>query len=249
MGLFSKPKPAAPDPRLVQLAEDCNEAEIRHLDLLRREIANILIGVDPDLMVRTYQRAWEHEREVQGNEERLRTDEAALVVKFPRFPDFDLLNVRHFVPYGEAHDHLANDQLVERYLDISRMLIYLRRRAEHSSHHPLFSDEEFTVLRDVVRGVKDATLRRRIQDAMRLYYAYWAGYEYPDRSALGVDLTYRDAEIEVIRLHSLGPDIEYGVIFQETGEFGVYSFFVHDDGRRTQMYARTDQSFNKRQHL
>jgi hypothetical protein len=46
----------------------------------------------------------------------------------------------------------------------------------------------------------------------------------------------------VFRLPSYA-DVRYGIHLKQTDEYGVYSFFVHDDGKVSSRYARSDATF------
>ena len=45
--------------------------------------------------------------------------------------------------------------------------------------------------------------------------------------------------ISSYRLPSYG-DSRYGIHLKKTDEFGIYSFFVHDDGKTSSSYGRLD---------
>ena len=247
MGLFGKKAQPAYDHQRVQLARNLNEAEIRCLEGLRREIANLIVLVDPDLMTHCYEKAWSFEREIAENAIRAQAEEAALIAKFPMFSDFDLLGTRHFVPYSEARDTLSDDELGERYQEISRMLIFMRRRDEFKSKYPVHDEKEHKVLRDRMRAVKDRRFRERIEDTMGRFYWYRAGLEKGDPSSVGVR-NFENDDLEIFHLPSL-PDNEYGIVFKKTGEFGVYGFHVFDDGKISYSYYRSDAQFNERHVL
>jgi hypothetical protein len=59
---------------------------------------------------------------------------------------------------------------------------------------------------------------------------------------------FEDTDVEVIRLPSL-VDIEYGITFKKTNEFGIYSFYVFDNGKITHHYYRSDAFFKEREFL
>ena len=250
MGLFGK-KAQAPERNYERtlLVRNLNGAEVRHLEVLRREIANLIVDSDPNLMIRCYNKAWAFEREMAANQERATAEEAAIVGKFPTFPDFDLLGTRHFVPYGEARDMWSDDDLVERYHEISRMLIFMRRRRDFGADVPVHDAKEEEILHACMQREKDRRFRARIEDAMRRFYVYRAGLEKGDPSALGVN-NYVDSEVEIFHLfNSSLPDNEYAILFKKTDEFGVYSFHVIEDGKISYSYYRTDGAFKERQYL
>jgi hypothetical protein len=230
------------------LVRNLNDAEARHLEVLRREIANLIVASDPDLMIRCYEKAWAFEREITASRERAVAEEAALVAKFPMFPDFEILGTRHFVPYHEARDWWSDDALVERYHEISRMLVFMRRRLEFSAKGPVHDAKERDVLYECMRREKDHRFRKRIEDAIRRFYAFRAGLEKGDPATCGIT-NFEDAEVEVIHLPSL-VDNEYGITFKKTDEYAVYSFHVFDDSLKiSYSYFRTDLMFKERHYL
>jgi hypothetical protein len=245
MGLFRRK--ARPIHVGSRLAQNLDEAETRHLEVLRREIANLIVAVDPDLMVRCYERAWAFEREISENPVRAQAEETALVAKFPLFSEFDLIGTRHFVPYDSGRAMLSDDDVVERYLEVSRMLVFMRLRDEFKAKYPVHEEKEHSVLLNTMRREKDRRFRKRIEDAIVRFYAYRAGFQDASPSASGVT-DFEDAEVVVCRLESLG-DIQYGIVFKKTEEYGVYSFFVHDDGHITHSYSRSDRAFSERASL
>lgn len=246
MGLFGKKAPPEYDHQKVHLARNWNEAEVRYLEALRREIANLIVVVDPDLMTRCYDKAWSFEREIAENPARAQAEEAALVAKFPMFSDFDLIGTRHFIPYSEARGTVSDEELVERYHEISRMLVFMRPHDEFNSKYAVHDEKERKVLYDRMQAEKDRRFRARIEDAIGSYRAYQAGLEKAELSTFGV--TFEDAEVEVIHLPSL-PANEYGITFKKTNEFGIYGFYVFDDGKITYHYCRSDACFKERKFL
>ncbi len=249
MGLFGK-RAQAPEQNYEKslLVRNLKDAEVRHLELLRREIANLLVDSDPDLMIRCYEKAWAFEREITASRERAVAEEAALVAKFPMFTDFDILGTRHFVPYREARDMCSDDELVERYHEISRMLVFMRRRQEFSAKVPVHDAKERDVLYECMRREKDHRFRERIEDAIRRFYAFRAGLEKGDPTTCGIS-NFEDAEVAIIHLPSL-PDNEYGITFKKTDEYGVYGFHVFDDSLKiSYSYYRSDFMFKERHYL
>lgn len=253
MGFFRRSKAREPDPNLVRLSRDLDEAEVRHLQVLRREIANLLVAVDPDLMARCYERVWNWERETAKAPDRLHADELALVSKIKAFGDFDPLATRHFVPYAEARKMTSDDDLVERYTEIGRMLVFVKNRSgiETVRQRPLHDAQEHELLLDRMRSEKNRRFRVRIEDALKRCRCYQAGYDAGkgERYA-GLYEIFSDAEVEVVRLaYGSTPENETGVTFKKTDEFGVYAFFVHDNGRAFETYYRSDRQFQTREAL
>jgi hypothetical protein len=197
--------------------------------------------------MRCYQKAWTFEREIAESPQRAVAEEAALVAKFPTVEEFDVIATRHFVPYQEAGDMLSDDDLVDRYQEISRMLVFMRRRQNSPGVGPVHYEREEKILHDCMRRYKDRKFRQRIEDAIWRFYAYQAGLMKGDPTTSSVE-SYEDAEVKMIHLPSL-PDNEYGIAFKTTDEFGVYSFHVFDTGELSYSYYRSDVLFNERKFL
>jgi hypothetical protein len=248
LGLFGK-KARAPvyDHEKARLARNLDEAEVRHLEVLRREIANLIAESDPELMIRCYEKVSAFEREITANRERAVAEEAALVAKFPMFSDFEMLGTRHFIPYRKAREMWSDDDLVERYREVSGMLVFMRRRQEFSADIPVHDAREAEVLYRCMQREKDRRFRERVEAAIGRFYAYRAGLEKGDPSTFRVP-DFEDAEVEVIHLPSI-PDNEYGIAFKKTSEFAVYSFHVFDSGKVSYSYYRSDATFKERKAL
>lgn len=252
MGLFRKAKPQGPDPEVARLSRNLDESEVRYLEVLRREVANIIVQADPDLMVRCYERAWTWERETAKAPDRLRADELALVTKLRMFDEFDILGTRHFVTYAEARWSASDDDLVERYLDIGRMLVSMKNRSEIEAvrSRPLHDEKEHKVLLDTVRKVKDARFKARIEDALRRCWSYRQGFDAgKGEPYAGLYETYSDGEVEVWQLLGPTPESETGIYFKKTDEYGVYGFFAADDDKTYRFFYRSDATFKVRHPL
>lgn len=159
--------------KTIDLRQNVNEAETRYLEVLRREIGNILMNADPNLMLSAYEKGWNYQDEItKAGQERTVADLTSLTLKHQFFSDFDLLCTRHFVPYGDARSMTSDDDLVERYLEISKMILLNKLIDSEHRNFRLFTDEEFDVLRKIVRRCKDRDFKRRIEEAVDRYYAF-----------------------------------------------------------------------------
>ncbi len=166
------------------------------------------------------------------------------------FEDFDRIGTRHFVPYADSRSSLPNDDLVEGYLELSRMLIFMRNRSQPdvSRRRPLHDEREQKVLLDTVREAKDRRFRTRIDDALRRCQAYRQGFDAGKGERFsGMYETYSDVDVDVFRLpFDLSPENETGIAFKKTDEYAVLAVFHHDDGRIFESYYRTDRQFSER---
>lgn len=133
------------------------------------------------------------------------------------------------------------------------MLVFMRRRRELHPNDPIHSEKEYEILCKCMQREKDCRLRKRIEDAIRRFYSYRAGLEKGDPAFLesafqGKETSFVDAEVELRRLQHL-TDIEYGIVFKKTDEFGVFSFCVIDSGKTIYTYYRSDFEFKERHVL
>lgn len=222
MGLFGKrPPPRQSDADLMveRLGRHVDEAEARYLETLRREIANLLIESDPDMFDRVWRKASAYEREMaDARPDRVEADEAALVAKYRSYEDFEILGLIHCVAYRERERLLSDDALADRYLDICRMLMRLRRHAEFKPRESLFGEREREAWGRARREALDGRLRRRMDAALSAYRAFCDGYiEGTGHTYAG--RTYQGDGVTVTEVPSSG----YGTRVLE---------LVFDDGQR-----------------
>jgi hypothetical protein len=235
----------------VALRRNVNEAEDRYLEVLRREIGNILLEIDPDLMIRTYEKGWRYQDELKAaGTERIAADLKSITLKYKFFSEFDVLGTRHFIPYGDARWSLSDDELVDIYLDISKMIMLPRLSDTTRSSFELFADEEFKVLLKTVRRCKDRAFKKRIQGAVDRYYALRRVIDrHGSREARDQICSLEEADLEVFRLPNTSPENELGIVFKKTNECGIYGTFHHDDGKLSESFYRSDSAFQNRDYI
>jgi hypothetical protein len=223
-------------------ASSANEANDRYLEVLRRELANIVAG-DPNKMIKLYRKAKAQEREMSGaNKSRVQAELAALTHKYPAYEDFDKIATKHFVPYGAETRGEAEDELQENYLDISKFLSLTRR--QDGTERPVFPDDDDKILQRCMQELKDRKFRKSLEDAIEKHHvARQVAEECGSQTR-----NYEDRYIGVFRLQSYA-DVRYGIHLKQTNEYGVYSFFVHDDGKISTNYSRSDPSFGNEKAL
>ena len=253
MGLFDK-KQTIEDLQKIHITEKAKlasnwiEAEGRFLEGLRREIANLIVDVDPDLMTRCYFKAWDFEREIGLNVIRAEAEEAALFAKFSQFSDFELRQAGDTKIYNQLRNSASDDELVERYLEIGRMLVFLRRRDVAKSEIPLHNEKEYILLCGSMQTLKNVRLYKMIDETMKRYNWYCTGLEKNVHSISGYRVGFNNDEIEIVYLTGSW-DNEWGIVFKKTGDFGVHKFSVYDDGETRGSYYRSDAQFKNRELL
>jgi hypothetical protein len=157
----------------------------------------------------------------------------SLTHKYPVFEDFDKIATKHFVPYSVENLWGEEDELPETYLDIAKFLI-LTRIQDGRSRRAVFPDDDDQIFQRSMQELKDRTFRRSLEDAIDKYYLV---QRVAERSGAEIS-NYEDQRIGVFRLHSYA-DVRYGVHLKQTNEYGVYSFFVHDDSKISKFYRRS----------
>ncbi|KST61174.1 hypothetical protein AO398_00340 [Methylobacterium sp. GXS13] len=216
-------------------------------------MANLIMSSDPDLMRRAYEKAWHWESETAGNPEMLRADEQALVTRLPMFEEFDRIGTRHFVPYGESRRGLAHDELLDGYLDLSRIMVFMRNRLQPDvgRRRPLHDEKEHKVLLDTIHAAKDRRFRSRVEEALRRCHAYRQGFGAGKEDPFaGTREPYSDAEVEIFALpYGPTPENETGIVFKKSDEYAVSAVFHRDDGRISEDLYRNDRQFVARTPL
>jgi hypothetical protein len=214
-------------------ASAANEANDRYLEVLQRESANIIARDDPEKMIALYRKAKAQEREMLGaDKSRVQAELTVLTHKYPVYEDFDKIATKHFVPYSTETPWGAD----ETYLDISKFLSLTRMLGGRS--RPAFPDDDDKIFQRCMQELKDRKFRKSLEDAIEKYYVARRVAE----ESGSVMHNYEDGYIGIFRLPSYA-DVRYGIHLKQTDEHGVYSFFVHDDGKISSHYSRSDQSF------
>jgi hypothetical protein len=197
-----------------------------YLEVLRRELANIIMGHSLEEFAKAflYMRNWEDE--ISRSAERKKAETGALISKFPDLNDFDLLGTRHFIRYDESIPLLGIDEFIERYKEVSKYLILNHTSPDSKLSPKLYDDEEVRIFRERMVTYKDHRLRTNLKEAMQRYYIWRKGL--PDDAT---EKVYTDSDYEVFSLsgfagRSFSPEVEYGVVCKKLAECGIYSFFA-----------------------
>lgn len=228
----------------VRKASAANDANDRYLEILQRELANVIARDNPDKMTALYRKARAQEREMlTADKARVQAELTALTHKYPVYEDFDKIGTKHYVPYSGEPLWGEEGELSDAYLDISKFLIVTRIQ-EGRSHRAIFPDDDDKNFQRCMQELKDRTFKAALNDAVDKYYlarrvAEQSGSQIHD---------YEDQQIGVFHLPSYA-DNRYGIHLKKTDECGVYSFFVHDDGKVSSQFSRSDASFAKESAL
>ncbi|ANL28663.1 hypothetical protein AMC90_CH02864 [Rhizobium phaseoli] len=155
------------------------------------------------------------------------------------------------MPYSDAMDHWPEDDLVDRYLDISQWLALSFRRKHGNNLPPLFDEEDQKVMERIVQQERDRKLRPRIEAAMELHRLFSTTVDrYGQEQNRYGAVAFETADISIQRGRTeYTPEIEYWLTFRNPEDYGVYSFFVHDDGRISRSYYQSNADFTHKVYL
>jgi hypothetical protein len=219
------------------------DAESRFIEVLRRELANIIVTESPDKMVALYRKAWAFEKEMQRTDSsRVQAEFGVLTERYPLYADFDLLGTRHFIPYSDPAGRTDEDAIAERYLDISKFMILENLQAKSSQ--TIFGDSEYETLTRAMRRETDHRLRARIVDAMTKYDMVRSANK--DGGYQRID--YDDSVISIFPIDHFA-ELRWGLHFKDTHEYAIYSVFYHDDSRAFRSHYRSDSAFQVEERL
>ena len=176
----------------------------------------------------------------------VRQRHAELCAKYPNFTDFDAVGTREYVLYADGVSMMDDSEIEERYRDIvwfeALSAIDDKSWREAGSLRVHTTDEkEIAHLTEYAQRVADTQLRLRLERALD---------DAAMRSAGSGDAS-RDFNNDFYLVRSLRhfPDDRYGIHIKRTNEFGIYSFYVFDDGESRHSYYRSDPTFQLEQPL
>jgi hypothetical protein len=220
-----------------------------YLFILRRELANILIWRDPQRYLRLYQElSSELSTLASWRLDEVKKRLAELCEKYPNYDDFDIITSKEYVLYPDAVSWHSYEQLEAHYRDIATFvalsLIGDASWNNESWRIKLDFTHKFVPdgnehLSEYIEQIEDTKLIMRIGQAMDAYY------------------TMRDKETGMLdndffvvkMLDRSSPDLCYSLHIKRTKEFAIFSTFIHDDGHTTDVYYRSDSTFEKEQVL
>jgi hypothetical protein len=164
--------------------------------------------------------------------------------QYPNYEDFDGFGTRVHVLYADTH-YGWSDELASRFADITRFqavacATYWKDSAAWFGGPT--SDEDLAHLTKYVGQIKDTKFVLRLERAVDDYRVWDEGkgglhWNLPDEQK-----TFDNYNV-MVRPISHFAENRYGVHFKDTNEYGLYTFFVFDDGGITYTHYRTDAAF------
>jgi hypothetical protein len=232
-------------PALSQISNTQAIDRANFLQTLRRELANILVWRNPQRYLSLYRQLHVEAKSLASwRVEEVRTRISELCKKYPNYSDFDAVATREYVLYPDGVSMLDDAEIEERYRDLI-LFVALSVLADESwkdAAAKMFvhttSDKELAHLTEYVHRIEDTKLKLRIEQAMD--HNAWARRD----DARNLDNDF----YAIIDLPHFAEN-RYGVHLKRTNEFGIYSFFVFDDGRISYSFYRSDPTFQQERPL
>ncbi len=130
-----------------------------YLEVLQRELANIIMNEDLETFERAFYWIRDWESEVSRSDSKRWLAEHDLLLKiFPNLEDFDLVSTKHFVQYDDQ-PMWAIDDAIDRYKEISKFLVLDRFQDQVASRDLQYGEQETEIFRKRIQQYKDK--RRR----------------------------------------------------------------------------------------
>jgi hypothetical protein len=211
------------------------------LSAIQRELANILIWMDPQRFYQLYQSVMTEEAEIKNltsSEANHRWD--AFSEKYPDYQDFDIIGVRSYVLYPDTISCHDFESLGQAYRDISTFQALMIARDPFWRFFKGKNTEEANHLAGYARQVQDTKLRLDIELAVQQYYLSGKADDYAE---------FETDSFIVSPIPHLFEENRLGVVVKGTGEHGIYGFYVSDkylpDGspKIFHNYYRSDPTF------
>jgi hypothetical protein len=234
-------------PRLKEIDKAQAIDRANYLFTLRRELANILIWRDSKRYVKLYQELCSEFKSFKSwRLEEINKRLSELSKEYEFYNDFDIIGSKEYVLYSDNwHNY---EELEARYRDIATFValslvansswIDARYQIDFDFTKEFVPDEHNHLLEYADR-IEDTKLIMRIDQAMDAYYTMRDKESgMLDNDFFSVKMHYRST-----------PDLCYSLHIKRTKDFAIFSTFIHDDGHTTDIYFRSDSTFEKEQVL
>jgi hypothetical protein len=230
--------------QIERLQERIDTARTFYLEALQRELANIIMSEDLEAFEKAFHWMVDWQYEIDKSRERRLAEYNLLLEKFPGLGDFDLVGTKHFIRYQDR-PMWGMDELVERYKEVSQFLIV--DPSKTSLTRFTYNEHEVEIFRERIQTYKDLRLKQAIQEGMKRYRMWRNDHQPQDNES------FQDSEYEVLSLLGLPnreftPEVEWGVFCKALSEYGLYTYFGHDD-KNYYSYYRSDSTFSAKNVL
>ena len=229
--------------QLLHAKDNKHEADkLLLLTTLCRELANYMIRRDPKRFLAVYKKGRAAAEMANGtvSGESKKALLKMLSDKYPFLSNFDIVQVRDYVLYEDALSHFPPEDIEQTYIDIVQFKA-LGNSLKWWYDITDFENEEDHLGRYVQR-IEDTILQQKLHLAIGQYYD---SRNNENDSHLEKDAYGKIFDCSWFALHRLSHKMEnrYGIYFKDTDNYGIYSSFIYDNGRMSESYYRSDQSF------
>jgi hypothetical protein len=112
----------------------------------------------------------------------------------------------------------------------------------------MYDDKEVEIFRERIQTYKDLRLKEALKDAMERHRVWRMA-----RDQIMSNEPYKDNDYEVVPLSGIPnreftPELEWGVYCKKLDEYGLYTFFGHDD-KSYHSYYRSNNLFSAKNVL
>lgn len=207
------------------------------LKVLRRELANWLISVDPDRFYENYQKSHGLVEDIAKADRINQMSRLKIITdKLPYYSDFDfLMGQLEYVSYNEGFSFSSYDEIESHYNNIIEFEALQIALFDEWKRFRAISERDVLFLGKYVKKLKDSQLREKIDLAIKDFMIYSQG-----KGCATLD--YETAQLRVFRLPHYA-ETRYGIHFKDSSEFAICGVFVFDNGESSTSYFRSDERF------
>ena len=217
------------------------------LGILRRELANYLVRIDPVRFYHVYRKARTAEEEIEKSDMQTRNAQLLLITnKRPYYTDLDIIGTRDHVLYEDVLSSILPEEIEEHYLDLVKF--HAIQRAVNPDWHfrgAATSDESLKHLHSYISKISDTRLRQKLQAAQKEIDFV----RYRQRGLGDPNELFETALFAAYRVPHI-METRYGVYFKDGDEYGLISTFYDDERDKTYVnFYRSDRMFQKEEIL
>jgi hypothetical protein len=190
-----------------------------YLNVLRRELANILARRNPDDFLKMFKSVWTEAHTIphlkEDRQRRMLTD---LLSKYVEYESFDMIGTFDHVLYD---DYLEETSEIEsRYKDIvAFQAVQSSLNHKWKKYYP-FEEKQMPLVEEYVRNLKDRIFYKRIMSA----YHDWDIFYWAHKG----EMSEYSTELFSVRTFYHYAENRYGIHLKDTNEYGLYSVFHAD---------------------
>jgi hypothetical protein len=241
-----------------------------YLDVLKRELANLIMNEDLDAFEQNYYKLIDYENELKNSSiDRSTIEHLALMEKYQDFSDFDAINTKDYIKYSTSNgcgSSFSSDlsNFINVYNDISKFFITYKvanwqklksiKGNENSEYFKYYDDHTVEIFRERIKKYKDTKFASRIKKAIdafsNKYYNLHDPHFHKIVSAFDDEKIYEDPWFRVEQIPGGFNYRAYSIVLKDTDEFGIYEIESgFEDPNTGKFYYRSNIDFKDKEHL